>query len=407
MNQQSSSVKVGILGGGQLAQMLGEAAKKLNINISAYIEPNSESAASVISNVTRGTLKDIKSLRNYLQSIDIAIFESEFVPTTSLREASEGLPVKFYPSIDAIAFVQEKLLQKKSLESWCIPTAHFIPHQSDESIDEFIKRVQKTFPNGAVLKWSTLGYDGKGVLVLRKDYDKAKVESFCAEVLNRDGGLFAEALVPFVKEIACIGVRSTSGECITYPVVISEQDNGICNKVYGPAENFGIDKKITEEVKQIVKNIGEKGNLVGAFGIEMFLTDDGAVLVNEIAPRVHNTGHYTQDAAVTSQFENHLRAVLSLPLGDTSAKGIFVMQNILGPSGRYKSPENPSIPPSSKDIYVHWYEKSGVTPRRKLGHINGVAENLTEFLSVDQRIAEEYAKWNDTILSLGKDSNSL
>lgn len=402
MKQQPLTSRIGILGGGQLAKMLGEASIKLGLNISAYVEPNSESAATVIRNITRGNLQDTIALRKYLQSVDIAIFESEFVPTFALREASKDLPVLFYPSIDAIAFVQEKLLQKKSLENWNIPTAKFISHELNESVDGFLSRVKETFPDGAVLKWSTLGYDGKGVLVLRPNYDKTKVDNFCNEVLSRNGGLFAEALIPFEKEIACIGVRSTSGECLTYPVVVSEQDNGICNKVYGPAEEFGIHADTVNQVKEIVKSIGKNGNLIGSYGIELFLTKGGKVLVNEIAPRVHNTGHYTQDASVTSQFENHLRAVLSLPLGDPSSKGLFVMQNILGPDGSYKIEGSAPIPSGSNGIFVHWYEKSGVTPRRKLGHINGIAQNKGDFASIDQQIAERYAKWNDTILTSGK-----
>lgn len=353
---------LGILGGGQLAQMLALASLRMGIKTRVYAEIGSESAASVCPDTIFGEYSDLKSLGVFLDSVDVAIFESEFIPTKYLRDFKN---VEFLPSLNCIEILQNKLSQKKLISG--LPSPGFL--ECTESKESFLQKCSETFNGKCVLKWATLGYDGKGVKICRtKDEVMSSIE-FCDLVLKRNGGLFAEELIEFDRELACVGVRDKDGKCETYPVVVSEQDNGICFRVYGPAEQVGVPEKTTSKVREIVKEIGERAEIIGAFGVEFF-EKNGEVFINEIAPRVHNTGHYTQDACFTSQFENHIRAVLGLPLGLTAAHTPFMMLNILGEAGDF------SYPKLSSNLHLHWYNKSEHKLRRKLGHINGTGDIL-------------------------------
>jgi 5-(carboxyamino)imidazole ribonucleotide synthase len=246
-----------------------------------------------------------------------------------------------------------------------LPSPKFLECTGDK--ESFLERCAQEFNGKCVLKWATLGYDGKGVKICRAKEDILNSTEFCDIVLRRNGGLFAEELIEFDRELACVGVRDKNGVTETYPVVVSEQDNGICFRVYGPAEQVGVPEKTANKVREIVKEIGNRAEIIGAFGVEFF-EKNGEVFINEIAPRVHNTGHYTQDACFTSQFENHIRAVLGMNLGSTAAFDTFLMQNILGDKGKFVYPD------LDKTLHLHWYNKSEKKPRRKLGHINGVGE---------------------------------
>lgn len=354
---------LGILGGGQLAQMLALASIRMGIKTRVYAEISSESAASACPDTVFGDFSDIEKVRDFLNSIDIAIFESEFAPVDDLEAASKK--VEFKPSLSCIRTLQNKLSQKKL----CIglPSPKFL--ECTEDRESFLKRCAKEFNGKCVLKWATLGYDGKGVKICRTDKDILNSSEFCDLALNRNGGLFAEELIEFDRELACVGVRDKNGTTETYPVVVSEQDNGICFRVYGPAEKVGVLEKTANKVREIVKEIGVRADIIGAFGVEFF-EKNGEVFINEIAPRVHNTGHYTQDACFTSQFENHIRAVLGLPLGLTAAHTPFMMLNILGEAGDF------SYPKLSSNLHLHWYNKSEHKLRRKLGHINGTGDIL-------------------------------
>lgn len=351
---------LGILGGGQLAQMLALASLRMGVKTRVFAEVGSESAASVCPDTVYGEYSDSKSLGDFLDSVDVAIFESEFIPTKFLRDFKN---VEFLPSLNCIEILQNKLSQKKITQG--LPSPKFI--ECTESTEIFLNKCSEEFKGKCVLKWATLGYDGKGVKICRTKDEIMNSTEFCETVLSRNGGLFAEELIDFDRELACIGVRDKAGTTETYPVVVSEQDNGICSKVYGPAEEIGVAETTTKKVRDIVKEIGKKADIVGAFGVEFF-EKDREVFINEIAPRVHNTGHYTQDAAITSQFENHIRAVLELPLGSTDTHSNFLMINVLGEPGNFFYPKLP------KNFHFHWYNKSEHKLRRKLGHINGVGE---------------------------------
>ena len=355
--------RLGILGGGQLAQMLALASLRMGIKTRVYAEVGSESAASVCPDTVYGGYSDLKLLGDFLDSVDVAIFESEFIPVKYLRDFKN---VEFLPTLNCIETLQNKLSQKKLTKG--LPSPKFL--ECVESKEVFLKKCSEDFNGKCVLKWATLGYDGKGVKICRTKDEIMNSNEFCEAVLSRNGGLFAEELINFDRELACIGVRDKNGITETYPVVVSEQDNGICSKVYGPAEQVGVAEATTNKVRVIVKEIGKKAEIVGAFGVEFF-EKDGEVYINEIAPRVHNTGHYTQDAAFTSQFENHIRAVLGHPLGSTEIHSNFLMQNILGGDGEFIYPKLP------QNFHLHWYNKSEYKPRRKLGHINGTGEILT------------------------------
>ncbi len=352
--------RLGILGGGQLAQMLALASLRMGIKTRVYAEPGSESAASVCPDTVYGEYADVKSLGIFLDSVDVAIFESEFIPTKYLRDFKN---VEFLPSLNCIEILQNKLSQKKLISGLSSPK--FL--ECTESKEIFLQKCSEEFNGKCVLKWATLGYDGKGVKICRTKDEIMNSSDFCDQVLKRNGGLFAEELIEFERELACIGVRDKNGVTKTYPVVVSEQDNGICSKVFGPADEIGVANTTTSRVSEIVKEIGERAEIIGAFGVEFF-EKNGEVFINEIAPRVHNTGHYTQDAAFTSQFENHVRAVLGLPLGLTLVHSSFIMLNILGEKGEFNYPK------LSSNFHLHWYNKSEHKLRRKLGHINGTGK---------------------------------
>lgn len=354
---------LGILGGGQLAQMLAFSSLRMGIPTKVYSEIDSESAASACPETVFGDFSDIDKLKDFLLRIDLAVFESEFAPIEFLEKASEGLKVEFLPSLSCIKTLQNKLSQKKLI--YDLPSPKFI--ECTKNTEEFLKICSKEFNGKCVLKWATLGYDGKGVKICRTKDDIMSSSDFCDLVLKRNGGLFAEELIEFDRELACIGVRDKDGKCETYPVVVSEQDNGICFRVYGPAERVGVPEKTTSKVRELVNVIGERTEIIGAFGVEFF-EKSGEVFINEIAPRVHNTGHYTQDACFTSQFENHIRAVLGLTIGSTAAFDTFLMQNILGAHGSFVYPN------LERNFHLHWYNKSENKPKRKLGHINGVGD---------------------------------
>lgn len=388
MKPLSKDKSVGVLGGGQLSQMLCEEANKLGIPFRAYARPKDEAIHTVCKEITIGELTDTKALKPFLDSVDVVIFESEFVPCDILRNFSE---VNFVPSISTMGHLQSKRSQKELLSSLKLPTSPFNSYSESEKLEEWVAKCEKTF-NGVVYKWATMGYDGKGV---KKGGDLQETISFLKEALSQGRGVYAEKLIPFKQELAVIGCRSINGEFLSYPLVFSEQVNGVCKKVWGPATSLGVIKTLEAEANRIAKTIAEGANLVGSFGVEFFLTEDDELLVNEIAPRVHNTGHYTQDACKTSQFENHLRAVLGLPLGNVDTSECFIMVNLLGPEGIKRS--DVKAPTSTKKALVHWYGKTSVAPGRKMGHINGAIDSTSKLQELEKELIKLDQNWRESL----------
>ncbi len=364
---QKSIFSFGILGDGQLARMLIQAAQSMGTHPLLYSQSKKAPASLVCKNIE-------KDLKTFLAKTKIVCFESEFIDVEKLSKLKMKQN-KFVPSLKTMQILQNKLEQKKLLTALKIPTAPFEKFNSKKaSLNEWLKHCLKN--NRTTLKWARMGYDGKGVFFLKKQNQKQALE-FCKKAQSQKIDLYAEEKINFIKETAIIACYSLSKKFKTYSLVITEQENGICKKVFGPITSFGISKSLSKQLQTSAEKtafkLAKKLNLHGTFAIEFFLTKTSKLLVNEIAPRVHNSGHYTMNAATTSQFENHIRAILDLPLGKTTTNKKFIMLNLLGPrSGKLSNSIWATLKKVPKEIsyQLHWYEKKIPSPGRKLGHIN-------------------------------------
>jgi 5-(carboxyamino)imidazole ribonucleotide synthase len=246
-----------------------------------------------------------------------------------------------------------------------------------------------------VVKWSKFGYDGRGVSLVTDETSLRTAKASCKVAQARGIQLYAEAKVSFVRELAIIGCHSTNGDFANYPLVISEQEHGVCRRVKGPATSLGVNARFETLAVQYAEKLAKALPLYGAFGVELFETSEGDLWVNEIAPRVHNTGHYTQDACTSDQFENHLRALTGQMLGSTNTRPFFAMLNLLGPQGLQGRFEGglKALPAPSPEIALHWYSKDELFPGRKLGHLNCVAENREQLTSRIALMDNYEAQW--------------
>jgi len=377
--------RMGIVGAGQLARMLVEAALAMGISPHVYAQSESDCAVGLGGPCTVGGLGDRERLAAFFSGVDLVLFESEFADPVILREASLGLRgLRFCPGIEVFEALREKSDQKR----WCvaqeIPTAEFDTCASPPR--EWLRRLRGKFPAGAVLKWSRQGYDGKGVCFLD---DEAVAVDFCERGLSRGGEIYAEARVAFVRELAVVACRGGDGNLVVYPPVVSQQKDGVCWRVIGPASAAGVAEATVARAREIALRVGHAAGIIGTYAVELFETSGGEVLVNELAPRVHNSGHFSQDACATSQFENHLRAALGWPLGEPLPAPVFVMQNLLGPDG-VTGTAVPPPPPSA--AHFHWYGKS-MRPGRKLGHLNAVAGGPEELPALLARVDRWHGQW--------------
>lgn len=354
---------IGIVGGGQLAKMLTVAAKKMGFMV-VVTDPTPESPAGQIADKQLiGGYKDENVTRELAKISDIITIDAEFVNDEVLEEIAKKKEV--HPSPKTISIIKDKLRQKEFLKKNKIPVADFIAVENKNEIEKAIEN----FGLPVLLKAREDAYDGKGNFLIKskKDIDKG------LEKL-KDRKLYVEKFVPFVKELAVMVARSVNGEIKVYPVVETIHVNNVCDTVIVPAKVSGISNKKAQALAKKTMN-SLKG--AGVFGIEMFLTKDGKVLINEIAPRVHNSGHYTIEASVTSQFEQHIRAITGLPLGSTDLiVKSAVMKNILGEhegSGHPKGIENALKIPG---VSYHLYNKKNSKIGRKMGHITVVGDSV-------------------------------
>lgn len=394
----SSGFRLGILGAGQLARMLAEAASRMGITPVVYTDTKDTSAGKMTVQHALGTIQDESALKAFFSEVDLAILESEFLPV-DLLERSRG-SVEVLPVLSAVAETRDKLKQKQLFQRLGLPTSAFIDYDG-RPIEQWIAHAASFFGGSCVFKWGQLGYDGKGVFVLKQhasEKDAAKV--FCLGALKKGVSLFAEARVEFRRELAIVGVHSTKAEFASYPLVVSEQYRGICRQVTGPATQLGATIEQETLATEFLKQIAQATGLVGCFAIELFESHEGTLLINELAPRVHNSGHYTQNASGTSQFENHLRAVLGLPLGSTESFGVFVMRNLLGPEGVSQNAEGALLPLCPAAAHLHWYEKD-LRPFRKLGHINAVVRDVEALPRAIAMIDHAERNWVDRLRSVG------
>jgi 5-(carboxyamino)imidazole ribonucleotide synthase len=372
------SPTVAIIGGGQLARMLAEPAAALGIPLRLLAEAPGVSAAQVIPDCEVGDYTDLTTLRLVTDGCAAVTFDHEHVPTEHLHALeSDGIAVR--PGPEALVHAQDKAVMRAALGRLGIPCPRNLVVETPEEVGAF------GLP--CVLKISRGGYDGKGVWFVTSEADTAKAfEQAAASGVQ----ILAEELVDFRRELSALVARSPSGQVAAWPVVASEQRDGICREVVAPAPD--LDPHLAVEAQQIAMTIAAELGVVGVLAVELFETSDGRVLVNELAMRPHNTGHWTQDGSVTSQFENHLRAVLDLPLGAPDARAPWtVMVNILG--GDTSSDLHDGYPHAlARDprIRVHLYGKA-IRPGRKVGHVNAYGDDLEDCLERARHAAAWFA----------------
>jgi 5-(carboxyamino)imidazole ribonucleotide synthase len=376
MNYFSSDFKLGILGGGQLGKMLLTETRKFDIQ-TLVLEPSEEAPARYSCNAFyKGSLMDYDTVYQFGKMVNLLTIEIENVNLDALDVLeSEGLPI--FPSPKTLRLIQNKGRQKDFYVENNIPTS---PHQRFTNLENLklaIVNQQSTIQLPFVWKCAQFGYDGNGVKIVRalSDLDNLP-EVEC----------IAEQMVPFKNELAVIVARSVSGEVKTYPVVEMEfhPEANQVEYVICPAR---IDEKVAQKATEIALKISEAFNHVGLLAVEMFQTEDNEILVNEVAPRPHNSGHYSIEASYTSQFENHLRAILDLPLGTTDSKVAGIMVNLVGEEGFSGQViyENIEKIMAINGVTPHIYGKRETRPFRKMGHVTIVNENMVEA----RKIAEE------------------
>jgi 5-(carboxyamino)imidazole ribonucleotide synthase len=353
MTRNIQEIKLGILGGGQLGRMFIQAALDYNIHI-RILDPDPEAPCKdIAAEFVTGALTDYDTVYTFGKSCDLITIEIENVNTDALKALEkEGIAV--YPEPHIIELIKDKRTQKSFYEQHGIPTADFILVENREEIEKYNR-----FP--VVNKIGREGYDGRGVQVLRTADDLDK--SFDAPGL-------LEELIDFEKEIAVIVARNSNGDLATFPVVemVFHPTANLVEYLYSPAD---IPDDVAERADEIAKKVITTLDMTGILAVEMFLTRDGQVVVNEVAPRPHNSGHQTIEGNITSQYEQHLRAIFNLPLGDTSTRSKAAMVNLLGEEGHkgvayYEGLDQVT---SLKGIHVHLYGKRLTKPFRKMGHV--------------------------------------
>jgi len=354
----SRSTTVGILGGGQLAMMLAQAAERLELSVSVYEEDPGAPAFHTRASRVQASPRDSDRLRAWLEGLSVLTFENEFVDTSLLREClPAGLRV--FPSLAALDLVQDKLRQKVYLSELGFPVPAFREAPDAAAAEAFA--AEQGWP--LVLKERRHGYDGRGTYVLK---DAEELRRFFAERKSPDS-LLAEAFVPFTMEIAVQVARNPRGQVSCFPIVKTFQTNGVCHWAKAPAS---LGPEEAEQITVLARRLMESLQAVGVFAVEMFCAPEGGILINELAPRVHNSGHYTIEGCRTSQFEQHLRAVTDADLGSTELLHPgMAMINILGDfEGPYRL-EGADRVSQNHPAILHWYHKKTSGRGRKLGHL--------------------------------------
>ncbi|MFF7232889.1 5-(carboxyamino)imidazole ribonucleotide synthase [Streptomyces sioyaensis] len=360
-----------MVGGGQLARMTHEAGIPLGIRFKLLSDTPQDSAAQVVGDVVIGDYRDLDTLRAFARGCDVITFDHEHVPTEHLRALeADGIPVR--PGPDALVHAQDKGVMRAKLDAIGVPCPRHRIVSDPADVERFAAELGGgKAPDGfpVVLKTVRGGYDGKGVWVVRSSKEAA--EPFRAGV-----PVLAEEKVDFARELAANIVRSPHGQAVAYPVVESIQVDGVCDTVIAPAP--GLDEELAGQAQQLALRIAQELGVVGHLAVELFETADGRILVNELAMRPHNSGHWTQDGAITSQFANHVRAVLDLPLGDPRPRARWtVMANVLG--GDYPDMYYAYLHCMARDpqLKIHMYGKD-VKPGRKVGHVNTYGDDLAD-----------------------------
>lgn len=375
MNYFSTNFTLGILGGGQLGKMMLYETRKWDIR-THVLDPSAEAPCRIATDYfEQGDLMDFDTVYNFGKKVDVLTFEIEGVNVEAL-EKLENEGIKVYPSAATLRDIQDKGVQKQFYKAHNIPTSPFKVYKNKHELNEAIFRKEFQFP--FVWKSCTGGYDGKGVSIIREAEDLIPLsEESC----------IAEKLIPFKNELAVIVARNPSGEVKTYPVVEMEfhPEANQVEYVICPAK---IDDAVANKARAIAKKVSETFKHVGLLAVEMFQTEDDEILVNEVAPRPHNSGHYSIEASYTNQFEQHIRAILDLPLGNTDSKVGGIMVNLVGAEGHtgqviYKNIDKIL---ALEGVTPHIYGKKETRPFRKMGHITIVNKDLDEARKIAEKV---------------------
>lgn len=358
-------MNVGILGGGQLGRMLALAGTPLGLRF-RFLEPKRPAPIDGLGSVVRARYDDVDAVRRFARGLDVVTYEFENVDDATARRLEQLLPVR--PPPGALRVAQDRLLEKQTFERLAIPTPVFHPVDSRDALESAIGRVGLP----AVLKTRRFGYDGKGQAVLSGPPDVERGWS----ALAGGGPLLLERFVEFTRELSIVGARGQDGAVAFYPLVENEHRGGILYRTLAPAPVT--DALLHERAQRYLRLLMEAMDYVGVLALELFQKGD-ELLANEMAPRVHNSGHWTQDGALTSQFENHLRAICGMPLGDPAPRGCAGMLNLIG-----RVPDRNAIL-AIPGARLHLYGKDP-RPGRKLGHVNAVGPDLGAVREVLDRV---------------------
>ncbi|SEL49276.1 5-(carboxyamino)imidazole ribonucleotide synthase [Maribacter orientalis] len=377
MDYFSSDFKLGILGGGQLGKMMLYETRKWDI-YTKVLDSSSEAPSRISCNeFVQGSLLDYETVYNFGKDVDVLTIEIENVNLDALEKLEEE-GVKVYPQPKALRIIQNKAKQKLFYVDHEIPTADFQRFA-------YLSEIEDSIANGGlklpfVWKVAQFGYDGQGVKIVRSLDDLKGLPA---------GECITETMIPFKNELAVIVSRNSKGEIKTYPVVEMEfhPEANQVEYVICPAR---IDKKVAENARSLALKVAEKIGLTGLLAVEMFQTIDDKILVNEVAPRPHNSGHYSIESSYTNQFEQHIRSILGLPLGNTDSKVAGVMVNLVGEEGYtgdvvYKNIEEIL---AMEGVTPHIYGKAQTRPFRKMGHVTIVNNDLAKARSIAQKVKE-------------------
>ena len=362
--------RVGVIGGGQLARMMTPPAINLGLEIKVLAEAEGSSAQLATTMV--GDYNKLEVVREFARGVDVITFDHEHVPLHVL-EALEAEGVNVQPPSKALAFAQNKLHMRQKLSALGLPMPAWAEIHDAASLDDFIAA------NGgvAILKTPIGGYDGKGVRVVRASVE---AKDWLENLGSFGGSLLAEEKVDFVRELAQLSARTPGGEFNSWPLVETIQENGVCSVVLAPAP--AVSAETLQTTAEIAKRVAEALGVTGVLAVEMFEARDGRIVINELAMRPHNSGHFSIEGSVTSQFEQHIRAVLNLPLGSTNPRAAnSVMVNLLGVDDQndFVQALDKALA-SHPDAKVHTYGKA---PRagRKMGHITVVSDSAEDALA--------------------------
>ncbi len=366
---------IGIIGGGQLGKMLSNAAQTLGYRVVIWSEEDDCPACRVATSTIIGKYTDPEALQQFINQVDVATVETEHIPLATLEGVEKKIPL--YPEANIVRIAQNRKIEKNWLSDHHFPV---VPYQVVHSIED-IKEFMSHIDHDVVVKTITGGYDGKGQLRITDQYLSENDIKVIKSWLDQKEILIAEEWVPIHAEVSVIAARNMMKTFQSFPMVENEHREHILHRTIAPAR---LEENITAEAIEITKNVMEQMDYVGLLCVEFFYSKDGQLYINELAPRPHNSGHYSIDAAVTSQFEQTIRSITGLPLGDTSSLSPSVMTNLLGDLWQDGFAVNNIL--SEPFAKLHLYGKKEARGKRKMGHYTTIADSIDKAVNLAESI---------------------